>query len=71
MAYDGVEPTWEVLGCLARPLVVLLGEVMDFSTLDAFGMVLETGLTFVLVNVKGLGASGALRKPINLNSFFQ
>ena len=37
----------EVLGCLGTALVDLLGESMDFSTVDAFGMFLETGLTFV------------------------
>ena len=31
--------------------MVLQGGVMDFSTVDAFGMVLEIGLTLVLVNV--------------------
>ena len=31
---------------------------MDFSTVDAFGMVLETGLTLVLVNMKGLRVQG-------------
>ena len=45
----------EVLGCLRTAFVDLLGGVMDFSTVDAFGMFLETGLTLVLVNVKGLG----------------
>ena len=42
--------------------MVLLGGVMDFSTVDAFGMFLETGLTLVLVNVKRLGRAGALRE---------
>ena len=53
MAHDG----WNVLeglGCLGTALVDLLGRVMDFSTVDALGMFLETGLTLVLVNVKGL-----------------
>ena len=45
----------EVLGCLGTALVDLLGGVMDFSTVDAFGMCLETGLTLVLVIVKRLG----------------
>ena len=44
----------EVLGCLGTALVDLLGGVMDFRTVDAFGMFLETGLTLVLVNAKGL-----------------
>ena len=48
----------EVLDCLGAALVDLLGGVMDFNTVDAFGMVLETGLTLVLVNVKGLGGAG-------------
>ena len=50
-----------VIGCLRAALVGLLGGVMDFSTVDAFGMFLETGLTLVLVNVKGSGRAGALR----------
>ena len=49
----------------------LLGGVMNFSTVDAFGMFLETGFTLVLVNVKGLGGAGVLREPIDLNSLFQ
>ena len=36
----------------------LLGGMIDFTTVDAFGIVLETGLTLVLVNVKGLGGAG-------------
>ena len=58
----------EVLGCLGTALVDLLGGVMDFSTVDAFGIFLKTGLTLVLVNVKGL--RGALREPIDSNSSF-
>ena len=60
----------EVLGFLGTALVDLLGGVMDFSTVDAFGMLLETGLTLVLVNVKGLGGAGALREPIDSNRSF-
>ena len=45
----------EVLGCLGVASVILLGEVMGFSTVDAFGMFWETGLTLVLVNVKVWG----------------
>ena len=45
----------EVEGCLGAALVDLLGGVMDFKIVDGSGMVLETGLTLVLVNVKGLG----------------
>ena len=48
----------------------LLGGVMDFNTADGFGMVLETGLTLVLVNVKGLGGARALREPIDSNGSF-
>ena len=48
----------EVLGCLGTGLVDLLGGITDFSTLDAFGMFLETGLTLVLVNVKSLRGAG-------------
>ena len=44
--------------------------VMDFSMVDPFGMSLDTGLTLVLVNVKGLGGAGALRKPIDSNRSF-
>ena len=33
-------------------------------------MVLETGLTLVLVNVKGSGGAGALREPIDPNRSF-
>ena len=33
-------------------------------------MVLETRLTLVLVNVKGLGGEEALREPIDSNRFF-
>ena len=47
--------------------MVLLGGVMDFNTVDAFGMVLETGLTLMLMNMKGLGRAGALREPIDSN----
>ena len=60
----------EVLGCLGAAFVDLLGGVMDFSTVDVFGMVLETGLTLVLVNEKGLGGAGALREPIDSNRSF-
>ena len=60
----------EVLGCLGAALVDLLGGVIGFSTVDAFGMVLETGLTLVLVNVKGLGGERAMREPIVSNTSF-
>ena len=35
----------EVLGCLGTALVILLGGEVDFSTVDAFQMGLETGFT--------------------------
>ena len=47
-----------VLGCLGTALVDLLGGVMDFSTVDPFGMFLETELTLALMNMKGLGGQG-------------
>ena len=47
----------EVLDFLGAALVILPGGVMDFRTVDALGMVLETGLTLVLVNVNGAGGS--------------
>ena len=50
--------------------MILLGGVMDFSIVDAFGMVLETGLTLVLVNLNGAGGAGALREPIDSNRSF-
>ena len=52
----------EVVGCLEGSLVHLLGGVMDFKILDGFGMILDTGLTLVLVNVNGLeGGRGVER----------
>ena len=60
----------EVLDCFGAALVVLLCGVMDFSTVDAFGMVLETGLTLVPVNLNGAWGAGTLRKPIDLNRSF-
>ena len=45
------------IGCLGTALVHLLGGVIDFNTVDGFEIVLETGLTLVLVNVEGLGGS--------------
>ena len=57
----------EVLDCLRTALVDLLGRVMDFSTVDAFGMVLETGLILVL---NGAGGAEALREPIDSNRSF-
>ena len=60
----------EVLSCLGAILADLSGGEMDFNTVDAFGMVLEAGLTLVLVNVNGLGGAGALREPIDSNRSF-
>ena len=60
----------EVIGCLGAALVDLLGGVMDFKTGDGFLMVLETGLTLVLLNVKGLGGAGVLREPTDSNRSF-
>ena len=57
MAYDG----WNLLGgwrLLGAVLVGLLGGDMDFKIVDGFVMTLETGFTFVLVNVNGLGGGG-------------
>ena len=57
MTYDG----WNILRgykLLGAALVDLLGGVMDFKIVDGFGMVLETGMTLVLVNVNGLGGGG-------------
>ena len=55
MLYDG----WNLLGgfrLLGDSLGGLARWSDSFSTVDAFGMVLGTGLTLVLVNVKGLGS---------------
>ena len=48
----------DVLGCLGVALGILPGGEMDFRTVDAFEMVLETGLTLVLVNVNGTERGG-------------
>ena len=47
--------------------MILLGREMDFSTVDAFGMGLETGFTLALVNLKGTGGAGVLREAIDSN----
>ena len=60
----------EVLDCLGVTLGNMLDGVMDFNTVDGFGMVLGTESTFVLVNVKGLRRAGVLREPIDSNRFF-
>ena len=61
MANDG----WNLLGGY-RLLGGSLGGLVGWN--DGFltpRMVLETGLTLVLVNVKGLWGAGALREPID------
>ena len=60
----------ELIGCLGAALVGLLGGEMVFNTVNCFGMVLETVLTLVLVNVKSLGGAGALREPVDSNKSF-
>ena len=61
----------EVEGCLGAVLVDLLSGDMDFKTVDGFVMTLETGFTFVLVNVNGLGGrAGELRGLIDSNRSF-
>ena len=52
-------------------LVVLLGGDMDFKIVDGFVMALKTGLTLVLVNVKGLGGGGGGRSAERTNGFKQ
>ena len=61
---------FKVLGCLGAALVDVLGGVIDFNTVDGFGMVLETELTLLLMNMKGLGEAGLLREPIDSNRSF-
>ena len=56
-----IETCLEVEGCLGAALVKLLGGDMDFKIVDGFVMALETGFTFVLVNVNGWGGRGAER----------
>ena len=48
----------EVEDCLGTALVDSLGGDMDFNNMDDFVRDLETGFTFVLVNVSGLGGQG-------------
>ena len=60
----------EVIVCLEAALVNLSDREMDFNTADRFGMVVETGLTLVLVNMKGLGRAAVLREPIDSNRSF-
>ena len=53
-------PQWPIMigTCLGVALVGLLGGDMDFTIVDGFVMALETGFTFVLVNVNGLRGGG-------------
>ena len=61
----------EVEGCLGAALASLLGGDMDFKIVDGFVIALETGFTFVLVNVNGLGGGAeALREPMESNRSF-
>ena len=60
-----------VKGYLGAALVILLGAEMDFSTVGALEMGLETGYTLVLGNSKGTGGAGALREPIDSNRAIQ
>ena len=52
MAYGG----WNLLGGCRLLGGRLIRWSYGFKIVDSFGMVLGTGLTLVLVNVKGLGA---------------
>ena len=70
MYYDGCTLLRGYRLLLGAALVGLLGGVMDFNTENGFGMVLETLLTSVLVNVKGLVGAGVLRELIDSNSSF-
>ena len=69
MAYDG----WNLLGGL-RLLWDSLGGLArwsyEFQHCGCFWGVLETGLTLVLINVKGLRREGVLREPIDSNRSF-
>ena len=60
----------EVLDCLREALADLPGGVMDFKTVDTFGMLLETGLTSVIVTLNGAGRAGVLRGPTNTKKIF-
>ena len=60
----------EVLGCLGVALGILLGREMDFRTVNAFEMGLETGFTLVLMNLNYTGATGVLRELIDSNRSF-
>ena len=48
----------------------LLGGEVYFKVMDGFEVVLVDEFTLVLVNVKGLGGTGALREPIDSNRSF-
>ena len=43
---------------------------MDFSTVDAFGVGLETGLTLVLVSLNDAGGAVVLKEPVDSNRSF-
>ena len=60
----------EVVGCLGAALVVLWVGDMDFKIVDGYVMVLWTVFTVVLVNVNGLGGTGALREPMDSSKSF-
>ena len=69
MTYNG----WNLLGgfrLLGGSLGGLVSWRGGFNTVGAFGMVLETGVAWVLANVKGLGGAGVLREPIDSNRSF-
>ena len=61
----------EFEGCLGAVLVGLLGGDMDFKIMDGFVMVLETGFTFVLINVNGVGGGGGGRGTKRIDGFKQ
>ena len=58
MHYDGLLGGFRLLGAV---LVELLGGKVHFNIVGALGMDLETELTSVLVNVKGVEGRGAER----------
>ena len=57
------------LGCLGTALVEVLGGEVDLEV-DGFVVTLEPEFTWVLVKVKGLGGTGALRELMDSNSSF-
>ena len=62
------------LGCLGTALVEVLGGEVDLEVdgfeVDGFEVTLEPEFTWVLVNVKGPGGTGALRELMDSNSSF-